>query len=43
MYPLHDQVQKDIIKNYELASKDPKSLPRLPDFVGGETDLMLGG
>ena len=33
MYPLHDHVQKDIIKNYELASKDPKSLPRLPDFV----------
>ena len=31
MYPLHDQVQKDIIKNYKLASKDPKSLPRLPD------------
>ena len=42
MYPLHDQVQKDIIKNYKLASKDPKSLPRLPDFVGGETDLMVG-
>ena len=25
MYPLHDQVQKEIIKNYKLASKDPKS------------------
>ena len=42
MYALHDQVQKDIIKNYKLASKDPKSLPRLPGFVGGETDLMVG-
>ena len=42
MYPLHDQVQKNIIKNYKLASKDPKRLPRLPDFVGGETDLMAG-
>ena len=42
MYPLHDQVQKDIIKNYKLASKNPKSLPRLCDFVVGETDLMVG-
>ena len=35
----HD-AEKDIIKNYKLASKDPKDVPRLPDFVGGETDLM---
>ena len=42
MYPLHDQVQKDIIKNYKLTSKDPKSLPRFPDFDGCETDLMVG-
>ena len=42
MYPLHDLVQNDIIKNYKLASKYPKNLPRLPDFVGGETDLMVG-
>ena len=41
MYLLHDQVQKDI-KKYKLASKDPRGLPRLPDFVGGETDLMVG-
>ena len=42
MHPLHDQFKKDIINNYKLASKDPKSLPRLPDFVGDETDLMVG-
>ena len=42
MYPLQTQVQKDIIDNYKLAGKDPHELPRLPKYVGGETDLMIG-
>ena len=42
MYPLQTQVQKDIVYNYKLAGKNPKELPSLPEYVGGDTDLMIG-
>ena len=41
-YPLQEKVQKDIVVGYQLAGRDPRKLPRLPDSVGGDTDLMLG-
>ena len=41
-YPLQGKVQKDIVVGYQLAGRDPRKLPRLPDSVGGDTDLMLG-
>lgn len=40
-YNLHE-VQKDIIKEYEAKRIDSKNLPKLPKFVGGATDIMLG-
>ena len=42
VYPLQTQVQQDIIESYKLADNDPESLPKLPKFVGGETDFMIG-
>ena len=40
-YPL-EKVEKDIRDSYRLAGNDPNNLPRLPEYVGGETHLMLG-
>ena len=42
MYPLQKKVKQDIADGYRLAGKDPRNLPKLPEYVGGETDLMLG-
>ena len=40
-YPLK-KIEQDIRKAYELSGKDPSELPRLPEYVGGNTDLMIG-
>ena len=40
-YNLHE-VQKGIIKEYEAKRINRKDLPKLPKFVGGTTDIMLG-
>ena len=40
-YPLK-KIEQDIRKAYELSGKDPCELPRLPGYVGGDTDLMIG-
>ena len=40
-YPLK-QIEKDIGDAYRSSGKDPSELPRLPAYVGGETDLMIG-
>ena len=40
-YNLHE-VQKDIIKEYEAKRIYWKDLPKLPKFVGGTTDIILG-
>ena len=42
MYPLRGQVEEDIHKAYELDGNNPDRLPKLPDYVGGETHLMIG-
>ena len=40
-YPLKE-IEQDIKKVYELSGKDPCELPRLPEYVGCNTDLMIG-
>ena len=42
MYPLNGKVQEDIVESYKSAGYDPKNLPKLPESVGGETDLIIG-
>ena len=41
LYPLAE-VEKDIIFDYTSRGGDPQKLPKLPEFVGGDTDLMIG-
>ena len=41
-YPLSGEVESDIHKAYSARGNDPSMLPKLPDCVGGETDLMIG-
>ena len=41
-YPLNGRVQADIVESYKAAGYDPKNLPKLPESVGGETDLIIG-
>ena len=36
------QVQKDIHKAYQRNKMHKKTLPKLPNAVGGQTDLMIG-
>ena len=42
MYPLNGRVQRDINNAYMLQGGEVKALPRLPEEVGGETDIMVG-
>ena len=41
IYPLHE-IEKDIHQVYQNSGADPTSLPRLPEFVGGDTHIMMG-
>ena len=41
-YPLKGQVEADVRSGYISNGKDPKYLPKLPVFVGGHTDFMIG-
>ena len=41
-YPLKSQVEADVRSGYILNGKDPQYLPKLPAFVGGHTDFMIG-
>ena len=41
-YPLKGKVEDDIKNGYRKEGKNPQYLPRLPKFVGGHTDFMLG-
>ena len=41
-YPLNGKVQEDIAESYKSAGYNPENLPKLPESVGGETDLMIG-
>ena len=42
MYPLNGRVQRDINDTYRLQGGEVKALPRLPEEVGGKTDIMVG-
>ena len=41
-YPLKGQEEADVRSGYISNGKDPKYLPKLPVFVGGHTDFMIG-
>ena len=41
-YPLKGKVEDDIKDAYRREGNDPRYLPNLPKFVGGNTDFMLG-
>ena len=40
-YPL-SEVETDIRQAFAVSGGDPSTLPKLPKFVGGNTDIMLG-
>ena len=40
-YPLRE-VETDIHKEFKKIGKNPNNLPRLPDSVGGATDILMG-
>ena len=40
-YPLKE-VEKDIYHAFKATGRDPKTLPKLPKSVGGDTDIMIG-
>ena len=41
-YPLKGIVEEHIVAGYKRQGNNPKDLPQLPQFVGGDTDFMLG-
>ena len=41
-YPLKGQEEADVRSGYISNGKNPKYLPKLPVFVGGHTDFMIG-
>ena len=41
-YPLKGQVETDVRSGCISNGKGPKYLPKLPTFVGGHTDFMIG-
>ena len=41
-YPLQGRVEKDIRNGYKQIGGDVKNLPKLPRYVGGNTDFMIG-
>ena len=43
-FPIYrmEEDEKDIQREYQMKGLSPKGLPKLPNKVGGNTDLMLG-
>ena len=41
-YPIAGRVQNDIHNAYKSQGGDPSRLPKLPQFVGGDIDFMIG-
>ena len=41
-YPLQGAVEEDIRTAYKISGGDVNDLPKLPRFVGGEVDFMIG-
>ena len=41
-YPIQGEVENDIHTAYREANGDPSTLPKLPKFVGGDIDFMIG-
>ena len=42
VYPIHGEVKEDICNAYKERRNNEKDLPKLPDFVGGDIDIMVG-
>ena len=42
IYPIHGEVREDICKAYREKHNNEKNLPKLPEFVGGDIDIMIG-
>ena len=42
IYPIKGQLQDDIFKAYEENGGNIDSLPKLPDSIGGDVDIMIG-
>ena len=42
LYLLKKIVEEDIAAGYRRQGNNPRDLPQLPQFVGGDTDFMLG-
>ena len=38
--PLKGKVEKDIAAGYKRQGNNPRDLPQLPQFVGGDTDFI---
>ena len=41
-YPLKGKAQDDVISSYKQQKGGPNLLPKLPQFIGGHRDFMLG-
>ena len=41
-YPLQGRVESDIKEAFKINKSKSQRLPKLPKFVGGETDFMIG-
>ena len=42
LYPLQGKVENDIIQSWKESGGNIKQLPRLPPYVGGQIDVMIG-
>ena len=42
LYLLKKIIEEDIAAGYRRQGNNPRDLPQLPQFVGGDTDFMLG-
>ena len=41
-YPLNGRISDDLLDAYKASGKDVNELPKLPNSVGGDVDIMIG-
>ena len=41
-YPIKETVERIIVESYQETGGDPNALPKLPGYVVGEIDFMIG-
>ena len=41
-YNLHEGIKNDIFKAFAESGKDPSILPKFPESIGGDIDIMIG-